>query len=75
MKTKLTLTVDEEILKRTKRLAKRRRTSVSSLFEQWSVRDMGENASPRLSEALLGKWTSKKCEDPRLEYLLEKHAK
>lgn len=75
MKTKLTLTVDEDILRRTKRLAKRRQTSVSSLFEQWSTRDLEQSNTAPLSETLLGKWSNNDMEDPRLEYLLGKHAK
>ncbi|TVP81689.1 MAG: hypothetical protein EA353_01325 [Puniceicoccaceae bacterium] len=74
MKTKLTLTVDAEIIARTKRLAKKRRTSVSGLFEEWSSTATQDSNRPPLAETLLGQWPASTKDDPRLEYLLQKHA-
>lgn len=79
MKTKLTLTVEEDAVRRMKRLAKRRKTSVSALFEQWSAQYTNTNDDSPLSVRLQGKWQSQATEtsdeDLRLAYLLEKHAK
>jgi hypothetical protein len=78
MKTKLTLTVEEEIVRKTKQLAKRRHTSVSALFEQWSTRSESEESRSALGDSLRGKWhkpDTRESGDLRLEAILEKHAK
>ena len=77
MKTKLTLTVDTESVAKIKRFAKRKGTSVSSLFEQWSIRTAAGDETPHLSSRLRGRWKSKSSHegDPRLDFLLAKHRK
>jgi len=75
MKTKLTLTVEEEAVSEVKRFAKRRGVSVSSLFEQWSSRVADSERRPPLGERLRGKWKNTDSDDPRLDYLLEKHGR
>jgi len=75
MKTKLTLTVDREAVARIKRLARRRGTSVSALFEQWTAGLARREGLPPLGERLRGKWAAgaARAPDARLDYLLEKH--
>lgn len=77
MKTKLTLTVEEEIVQKAKQLARRRHTSVSALFEQWSTRSESEGSRSSLGDHLRGKWhnpDNRDSGDLRLEAILEKHA-
>ena len=74
MKTKLTLTVDDSLIRRTKRLARKRKTSVSALFEEWSAASTRALERPPLGETLSGQWSaSADSDDSRLAYLLEKH--
>jgi hypothetical protein len=73
MKTKLTLTVDDRLIRHTKRLAQKRKTSVSALFEEWSAASTRDFERPPLGERLSGQWSEASGEDPRLAYLLEKH--
>ena len=76
MKKKLTLTIEAGAIRRLKALAGRRRTSVSALLEQWSERAQQPAISgPLLGGRLRGRWTSRRAPaDPRLEFLLRKHA-
>ncbi len=65
-------------MRKAKQLAKRRHTSVSALFEQWSTRSESEASGPSLGEALRGKWhkpDKRDSGDLRLEAILEKHAR
>ena len=74
MKTKLTLTVDDSLIQRTKRLARKRKTSVSALFEEWSAASTRALERPPLGESLSGQWAVPlDSDDPRLDYLMEKH--
>ena len=77
VKTKLTLTVDEDAVSKVKLLAKRKGVSVSSLFEQWSLRMAANEDRPSLGSRLRGKWKTGATgeRDPRLDYLLDKHVK
>ena len=77
MKAKLTLTVEREAVAKAKRLARKRGVSVSALFEQWSsTMAEAEEGRPPLGSRLRGRWKSaaKAKDDPRLDYLLEKHS-
>jgi hypothetical protein len=76
MKKKLTLTIEAGAIRRLKSLAGRRKTSVSALLEQWSERAQQAPASgPLLGGRLRGRWTSHRAPtDPRLDFLLRKHA-
>ncbi len=75
MKTKLTLSVEPEAIASVKRLARERGVSVSSLFEQWSARMAKRLPEESLGTRMRGRWqTVSESKDPRLDYLLEKHA-
>lgn len=77
MKQKLTLSIQPEVVRRVKRVARERNTTVSSLFEEWGGRVLlEESETGRLGDALRGKWNvpqNQNVEDPRLDYLLQKH--
>lgn len=75
MKTKLTLSVEPEVVARAKRLAGKRGVSVSALFEQWSSGLAKAEGRPSLGARLRGRWKGgpEAKADARLEYLLEKH--
>jgi Arc/MetJ family transcription regulator len=73
MKTKLTITVDEELLPRAKRYARRRGVSLSSLIES-ALRDLtGENARGSFSERWRGTMALAERGDERYRALSEKH--
>ena len=75
MKTKLTLTVEAGAVRKLKSLAARRRTSVSALLEEWSARAVPAPSAPPLGQRLRGRWADRPASgDPRLEFLLRKHA-
>lgn len=75
MKTKLTLTVEAGVVRKLKSLAARRRTSVSALLEEWSARAIPAPSGPSLGQRLRGRWAVRPTSgDPRLEFLLRKHA-
>ena len=75
MKTKLTLTVEAAAVRKLKSLAARRRTSVSALLEEWSARAVPAPSAPPLGQRLRGRWAGRPASaDPRLEFLLRKHA-
>ncbi len=84
MKQKLTLSVEADAISRMKQLARRRKTSVSRLFEEWSEQKIGDGSSalpPRTAPGtdLRGRWSRPKSTpqavDARLDYLMEKHAR
>jgi hypothetical protein len=75
MKTKLTLTVEAGAVRKLRSLAARRRTSVSALLEEWSARAVPSPSAPPLGQRLRGRWADRPASgDPRLEFLLRKHA-
>ncbi|MFY8215147.1 MAG: DUF6364 family protein [Chthoniobacterales bacterium] len=74
MKTKLTLSVDSEVVTRIKRLAGQRQTSVSQLFEEWSSRLSANASLLPLSDQLRGEWKQPPHDaDARMEFLRAKH--
>ena len=77
MKQKLTLSIQPEVVRRVKRVARERNTTVSALFEDWGGRVLLEKSeTDLLGDALRGKWNlpqTQKMGDPRLDYLLQKH--
>jgi len=76
VKHKLTLTVDARAVQNLKRMASRRKTSVSALVERWGAQAGGFVPSKRLGDRLLGAWLARSAQgDPRLDYLLRKHAR
>ena len=76
MKHKLTLTVDARAVQNLKRMAVRRKTSVSALVERWGAQASGAIAAEGLGDRLLGAWAGRPGEtDARLTYLMRKHAR
>jgi len=78
MKTKLTLTVDPEVVTSMKRVAGQRGTSVSSLFEQWARRACTNERTSISFVDLAGCWNSVSpltddIEQTRLDALMEKY--
>ncbi len=71
MKTKLTLTIDREVIDKAKKFARRNGTSLSQLVEG-QFRKLGEKS---FAEKWYGKFKVPvpKEEDVRLKYLLEKY--
>jgi hypothetical protein len=72
MKTKLTLTVDAEILPRAKRYARARGVSLSSLVED-ALRGMVSEESPSFVERWRGKFGAASRDDERFRALAEKY--
>ncbi len=73
-KTKLTLSVDPEVVARAKRFSERNETTVSQLVEQFlaSLEDSVEAATP-ISERLRGLLPSTVFRDEHRAHLDEKH--
>jgi|GEM_PF-3627413 len=73
--------MDEEAVRQAKGLAKRKGTSVSALFEQWTRSQAKLEHAPPLHERMTGLWSpststgSEDLDEVRLRSLLEKHAK
>ena len=72
MKTKLTVTIDEDLLPRAKSHAKSRGVSLSQLIEQ-ALREMSEAERPSFSERWRGKLRAAKRRDERYRRLAEKY--
>ena len=75
MKSKLTITVDSEILPLAKRYAKSKGVSLSSLIEE-ALREMTKEQEPTFSEKWRGKFkpmTDTEINDARYEYLARKY--
>jgi hypothetical protein len=74
MKRKLTLTVEESVIRAGKEMAKREGTSLSQLVEQ-RLREAEEAAQPSVARKWRGRFRGASAAgDPRMEYL-EKHYK
>lgn len=71
MKTKLTVTVDQELLPKAKRAARRRGTSLSRVIENF-LRDLAAEETD-----FVGKWRGsfeiRESSDPRIRYVMEKY--
>jgi len=75
VKQKLTLTVEARAVRNLKRLAAHRHTSVSALLENWGQRAADSIPDQGLGDRLLGQWAGRSHpSDPRLAFLLRKHA-
>jgi post-segregation antitoxin (ccd killing protein) len=72
MKTKLTITVDRDLLPLAKRHARARGVSLSSLIED-ALRGMAEGAGPPFSERWRGAFQPADRDDERYRALMEKH--
>ena len=73
MKTKLTVTIDEEIVPAAKEYARSRGISLSQLIEQ-ALREMSEAEKPSFSERWRGKLRASNRRDERYRHLSEKHS-
>lgn len=71
MKTKLTITIDSDLIPRAKRSAKRRRMSLSAMIEK-SLRAVTENEEDFV-EKWRGRFQLPDLDEPRFRYLKEKY--
>jgi hypothetical protein len=58
MKTRVTVTLDPEVLRMAKAVAQMRRTNVSALIEE-SLRHAAEESSPRPAKSFVQRWIGK----------------
>ncbi len=72
MKTKLTITVDREILPRAKRYARARGVSLSSLIED-ALRGLTEPDRPSFADRWRGRFAPSERDDERYRALAEKY--
>lgn len=72
MKTKLTITVDSELLPRAKQYARARGVSLSSLIEA-SLREVAEDGTPSFAERWRGRFEAARRDDARYEALARKY--
>jgi len=72
MKTKLTITVDAEVLPRAKRYARTRGVSLSSLVED-ALRQLSEGEAPSFSLRWQGGFEPASRDDERFRVLAEKY--
>lgn len=72
MKTKLTITVDSELLPRAKHYARSRGVSLSSLIEA-SLREVAEEDTPSFSSRWRGRFEAARRDDNRYEALARKY--
>lgn len=72
MKTKLTLTIDADLLPRAKRYARTRGVSLSSLVED-ALRGMAEHEAPSFVDRWRGRFEAASRDDERYRALAEKY--
>lgn len=72
MKTKLTITVDRDLLPRAKRYARAQGVSLSSLIEA-ALRELAEPPGPTFSQRWRGTAELTEQDDPRYRALAEKY--
>ena len=72
MKTKLTITVDRDLIPIAKRMARRRGVSLSSIIEG-ALRDLTQPQGPSFSERWRGAFEWSDAEDARARALREKY--
>ena len=72
MKTKLTITVDPEVVPVAKRYARRRGVSLSSLIEG-ALKEMVRDEAPSFTEQWRGQFRAASRDDPRYEALAGKY--
>jgi post-segregation antitoxin (ccd killing protein) len=72
MKTKLTITVDAELVPRAKRYARARGVSLSSLIEE-ALRDLAVGEEPSFADRWRGRFEPASREDDRFRALAEKY--
>ena len=72
VKTKLTVTIDEELLPKAKDYARSRGVSLSQLIER-ALREMSRSARPSFSERWRRRLRPSKRRDERYRHLAEKY--
>lgn len=72
MKSKLTITVDSELLPRAKQYARARGVSLSSLIES-SLREISADGAPSFSSRWRGKFKASRRKDSRYDALARKY--
>ena len=72
MKTKLTITVDSEVVPAAKRYARGRGVSLSSLIET-SLKEMVQDEGPSFTERWRGEFRAASRDDPRYDALAGKY--
>jgi len=72
MKTKLTITVDRDLLPRAKRYARARGVSLSALIEE-ALRDMALAEEPSFAERWRGRFELAAKDDDRFHALADKY--
>ena len=72
MKSKLTLTIDEELIPRAKAIARARGVSLSQLVES-SLRDLDRGAGESFSARWCGRFAPSSRDDPRYLALAKKY--
>jgi post-segregation antitoxin (ccd killing protein) len=72
VKTKLTLTIDSQLIPRAKRYARARGVSLSSVVEE-ALRGLASDESPSFVERWQGRFEAAAKEDERFRALAEKY--
>ena len=72
MKTKLTITVDAELVPKAKRYARSRGVSLSSFIEQ-SLREVAGEDTPSFASRWRGRFRAAGHQDPRYDALARKY--
>ena len=72
MKTKLTITVDAELVPKAKRYARSRGVSLSSFIEQ-SLREVAGKDTPSFASRWRGRFRAAGHQDPRYDALARKY--
>jgi post-segregation antitoxin (ccd killing protein) len=72
VKTKLTLTIDAQLIPRAKRYARARGVSLSSVVEE-ALRSLASDESPSFVERWLGRFEAATKDDERFRALAEKY--
>jgi post-segregation antitoxin (ccd killing protein) len=72
MKTKVTLTIDENLLPQAKRYARQQKISLSALVEK-SLREVTAQAQSSFSSRWRGKFKTADQEDARYDQLVKKY--
>ena len=72
MKTKLTITVESDVVPAAKRYARGRGVSLSSIIEA-SLKEIVQDADPSFTERWRGQFRAASRDDPRYEALARKY--
>lgn len=72
MKTKLTVTIDEDVVPKAKEFARREGVSLSQLIEQ-ALRQMSAGDGPSFSQQWRGRFRPAACDEERYRRLAKKY--